>query len=98
MFYNTNKEHDKELKDHQLKALTQEEKILQFFIVNRKKAFTAWEVAMKVGDMVITTPITSYRRAINSLVELGKIIETGELRMGALGRKVRTYQYKNKTK
>jgi hypothetical protein len=83
-FYNTNKTTGTALKEARSKAKTQEERIYEFFREHKDKVFTPMEVQDKVFGN--TAPITSIRRAISNLTEVGKLDKTDKTRLGYYGK------------
>ena len=88
MFFNTIKESGKELEASKEKTLKQDQIILNAFkpdIMN-----SAW---LMYNSSVLPhgTPITSYRRSFNTILEQGKIERVGQ-RIGNLGKKEFTYK------
>ena len=89
-YFNTTNLHNPELKECKLKAKSQTEAVLKFFQRHEGTNFNAWETwkYMKLRNV----PITSIRRAITCLIDAGKLVETGNLRIGNYGRKCRCYR------
>ena len=76
------------LQEADKKAITQEDKILQFFERKAGKDFTPCEILQALtmnGILPKTTPITSIRRAISNLTAAGKLIKTDTRRQGYFG-------------
>ena len=86
-YYNTNKETGKELAQSEEKAMTQEEAVKSIFItrewLGQDIELTPSEVwSIYDVDYKSNTPITSIRRAMNTLTKKGKLIKTDEMRDG----------------
>ena len=86
-YYNTNKETGKELAQSEEKAMTQEQAIESIFLtrewLNLGLELTPSEVwSIYDADYKSNTPITSIRRAMNTLTKKGKLIKTDEMRDG----------------
>lgn len=84
MFYNTNNESGEDLKRSRGKAWKQDEIILELFQNNPFNSYTPFEV-MDILEMR-HVPITSIRRAMNSLTRNGLIEKTQEQRFGEYGK------------
>jgi Fe2+ or Zn2+ uptake regulation protein len=90
MHYNTTSEQGDLLKEYQAQTKAQEAKILVLFRQNPNRTFTApevWECAAWVGQ----PPLTSVRRALSDLQQLG-FIRKGSKRKGIFGRS--NYEWK----
>jgi len=84
MFYNTDNESGEELKRSRGNAWKQDEIILELFQKNPLNSYTPFEV---MGILQMThVPITSIRRAMNSLTRDGLIEKTQEQRLGEYGK------------
>jgi hypothetical protein len=90
LFYNTNHLSAAELKERRKDAEGQCKIILDFFKGNAQGVFTPFEVQMYAG--MVKTPITSIRRALNTLTAAGKIVKTEIMRNGEYG--VRNHTWK----
>lgn len=91
-YYNTNKEKGAELKETKVKALTQEDTILELFIRHKKlSASEAWEK----GFSTTRTPITSVRRAITNLCSNGELTKTDKMKKGIYGKNEHIYSISN---
>jgi len=75
MFFNTTNESGVALRTAHARTLTQEEIILNFFKLNKNKAFSPEEVQT---FCLPKAPITSIRRALTVLTEAKKLFKTGE--------------------
>jgi Fe2+ or Zn2+ uptake regulation protein len=84
MFYNTTNEQGEQLKVYKAKSTNQKEKIYLYLKENPKIEFGASQITRLVFGN--NTPITSTRRAINTLVNEGLAIYTGNKREGIYGR------------
>jgi len=70
------------------KAVTQEDKIYNFFYRKAGKEFTPCEIMQALthtGVLPKATPITSIRRAISNLTKAKKLIKTNNQRPGYYG-------------
>ena len=88
LFYNTIDLPESELKVRQLKAGSQNAKVLQWFKCYSDKAYTPFEVwsdIIKWPLVSYKTPITSIRRGISDLTKLGYLEKTKEKRAGEYG-------------
>lgn len=90
-FYNTNKEHGSTLSKSREKAANQDAKILAFMKRKKSKDFTPYQVWESLGENIL---LTSIRRSINTLLNDGKIKDTGWLRRGGFGKVNRVYKFK----
>jgi aryl-alcohol dehydrogenase-like predicted oxidoreductase len=88
VFYNTNKESGKELKASKEKARTQNQLLLDRLPINQE--FSAWSI-FNQNMLGVHTPITSIRRALNTLESQGKIEKVGK-RIGNLDKTEFTYK------
>ena len=88
MFFNTIKEQGKELEASKEKARTQTELLLDRLPINQE--FSAW-IIFNSNMAGLHTPITSIRRALNSLERAGKIEKVGR-RIGNLDKSEFTYK------
>ena len=93
MYYNTNDENGDELRDSWVKTAKQDELILQFFIDNPDQEFTPAEVKHMCRICCKNWPITSIRRAINTLTKQGNLAKTDNLRTGTYGKKTHTWKF-----
>ena len=89
MYYNTTNEKDDTLNSSRTKAATQDEIIHEIFVNNAKRFLTPWDIYAMMSD---STPITSIRRAMNTLTKDKKIIKTDRMLMGAYGKKCFSWQ------
>ena len=83
-FYNTINEDGDELSKSKKQSLKQEAIIYSIFDDNENRSFTPFEI-LEIGKFW-NTPITSIRRAINTLTKKGFIVKTDEKRKGAYGK------------
>ena len=83
IFYNTTHLRGDELKKRKISADGQCRAILDFFKGNPQGLFTPFEVQTYTG--MEKTPITSIRRALNTLTSEGLIIKTEIMRPGEYG-------------
>ena len=87
-FYNTISLAGEPLKEAEKKAITQQDKIYNFFCKKAGKEFTPCEVLQVLtftGVLPKATPITSVRRAISNLTTACKLIKTETRRLGYFG-------------
>ena len=84
-FYNTINLEAKELSAAELNALTQEQRILRWFLKQgRAASFGPSAVQSHVFDW--RTPLTSVRRAMTSLTNRGDLVKCGAMIMGTYGK------------
>jgi len=88
VFYNTTKESAKELEASKEKARTQNQLLLDRLPINQE--FSAWTI-FNQSLLSVNTPITSIRRALNTLESQGKIEKVGR-RIGNLDKTEFTYK------
>jgi len=72
-----------ELKERKIRAGTQNWKILNFFRKYPESLFTPWGVQRILN--LNNTPITSIRRAITTLTDLGYLVKTNTMAKGEYG-------------
>ena len=95
MYYNTVKEKDDELKKNKTKALSQDKQIWGLLAFTRT-AYTPFEIQAYFKDK--NWPITSIRRALNTIVNNKVGIEKLEdVSKGKYGRMNHKWQYTGKT-
>lgn len=88
MFHNTIQLTGNSLADATQKALSQDEIVLQFFRAHANIEYTPCEVhKMLVESQAISAmvPLTSIRRAMNTLTKHNKIFKTSNKKQGLLG-------------
>lgn len=90
LFYNTTHMSGSELTMRRLEAGRQNRIILEFFKQNPRVNFTPFDVQRDAG--LHATPITSIRRAINTLTQLGFLVKTDVLKEGAYGAQNHTWR------
>jgi hypothetical protein len=83
LFYNTTHLPSDQLKKRKLDSNRQSNQILRFFSDNPKGCFTPFEV-QEYGNFM-HYPITSIRRAINTLTQAGLLVKTDVLKVGDYG-------------
>jgi hypothetical protein len=83
-FFNTTNERGKKLVKNVLKAQAQDEIILSYF--KKKKALPLSPTQVWNALFTINTPITSVRRAINTLTKRNLLVKTNIKRIGNYGR------------
>ena len=81
-YFNTTNEKGKELKRNHAKAITQDQRIFNIYNAERVP-LTPYDIYIMMGD---GTPITSIRRAINTLTAEDKLIKTNIKRKGMYGK------------
>ena len=85
-YYNTTKETPKELAISKVKAYTQEEYIMDIFHDRGLIKMTPSEVCYIFCEEYKDVPLTSIRRAINTLTNKGKLVKTDIMREGIYGK------------
>ena len=90
LYFNTVPIGGSDLAEAEGRVGSQNREILEFFRSHPGREFTPFEVAEGTG---IVAPITSIRRAINTLTELGWLIKTGNTRPGPYGSANNTWRY-----
>ncbi len=83
IFYNTTHMTEDELRIRRISASRQNMAILKFFQDNPLGYFTPFEVHTYTN--LENIPITSIRRAINTLTDAGLLIKTDKMRAGEYG-------------
>lgn len=83
LFYNTTHLSAAEMKIRRQNAAYQNGRILRFFEDNPEGYFTPFEVQLYTA--LERTPITSIRRAINTLTQAGLLVKTDKMRQGEYG-------------
>ena len=81
-YFNTTNEKGEELKRNHAKAITQDQRIFNIYNAERVP-LTPYDIYIMMGD---GTPITSIRRAINTLTAEDKLIKTNIKRKGMYGK------------
>jgi hypothetical protein len=92
LFYNTTNLSDPYLKECQIRNGSQNWIVLNFFQENPGISFTPFQVKLYTG--LIRVPITSIRRAITTLTNLGFLVKTNTMREGELGAKNNTWRFR----
>ena len=90
MFYNSNTESGAELRQSKAKAGAQDELILDYFRQHPDKLFSPEEIHEAL--FTSRTPLTSIRRAMNTLEKGMYIRKSGYLINGIFGKLVNTYK------
>lgn len=85
-FYNTIHESGQVLKSSQEQAQKQGERVHNIFLMHRNCAFTPAEIHSAYERLYDRTPLTSIRRAITNLTELGKLRKLPEMKEGIYGK------------
>jgi hypothetical protein len=83
LFYNTTNLSQQELMERYKNTKKQDTKVLHFFRDNPKGMFTPFDVQYLAN--LNHVPITSIRRAINSLTQEGLLIKTDHMKAGQYG-------------
>jgi Fe2+ or Zn2+ uptake regulation protein len=90
IFYNTTHMSESELQIRRVAASRQNTLILRFFQDNPQGYFTPFEV--QKYSTLNNTPITSIRRAINTLTDAGLLIKTDRMKEGEYGAQNHTWK------
>jgi Fe2+ or Zn2+ uptake regulation protein len=85
IFYNTTSLAGPELKQREMRAGTQNRLILDIFKSLPDNSFTPFEILLMLPWEKFNTPITSIRRSITTLTNLGYLVKTAERRAGIYG-------------
>jgi len=93
MYYNTNGETGIRLSSSWIAAAKQDELILRLFILQPNATFTPDEINEACNRCNRIWPITSIRRAINTLTKHGNLTKTNELRKGKYGKNTHTWKF-----
>ena len=93
-YYNTTHEQSKPLEVSWAKAAKQDVLILLVFARNKKSIFTPFEI-LKIlfSEFDRNLPITSIRRSINTLTNIGALEKTNIRRKGAYGKSNYCWKY-----
>jgi hypothetical protein len=83
IFYNTTNLAGPKLKAREIKTGTQNAVILQWFKENPGRLYTPFDI--KHNCFLFNTPITSIRRAMTTLTDMGYLEKTDERRPGLYG-------------
>tara|TARA_R100001594_G_scaffold744_3_gene2972 strand:+ start:733 stop:1035 length:303 start_codon:yes stop_codon:yes gene_type:complete len=94
-YYNTTKQKANNLKDWELKALSQESLIKKFMELNKDLSFTPFEIQEAFLEEDVIWPITSVRRALTNLTKDNVLIKTDELVPADYGRPNYKWQWRN---
>ncbi len=86
-YYNTNHESGKVLKASQIKAHTQQQKILEFFQENPELSWSREEI----NNLFPAWPYTSVQRCLTNLTKLGKLKKLDQMVEGKYGKQVHTW-------
>jgi len=84
-YYNTNSEVGLELRTSKEKSFLQQNRILSYFQTFPQDTFTPEEVWQAVFDPYV--PLTSVRRAITNLTEVGKLVKTDVFKVSSFGKR-----------
>ena len=93
MYYNTNNEEGETLVESWTATAKQDELILRIFMVGLNYSFTPDEIEALCQRWNKNWPITSIRRAINTLTKRGNLTKTSELRKGKYGKNTHTWKF-----
>jgi len=93
-FFNTNHEKGDQLKASQIKAGNQDGEILNFFTQYHYREFTPDEVETHFKNEGKMWPITSVRRAINTLTKGDYLDKLDTMRIGGYGKLTHTWKLK----
>lgn len=93
MYYNTNNETGVQLRSSWTDTAKQDELILRIFMVAPNDSFTPDEIEASCQRCNKNWPITSIRRAINTLTKHGNLAKTNELRKGKYGKNTHTWKF-----
>ena len=85
LYFNTTNLQGRELKDRVMRVGTQNRIILDFFKEHPGKLFTPYDIQMDLLYQLRNTPITSIRRSITTLTDLGYLVKTDVKRPGIYG-------------
>ncbi len=96
MYYNTTNETGSKLNTAWIETAKQDEIIFEVFNKHQETFYTPFNIQDILSDnYIIDYPITSIRRALNTLTNDGKIIKTPIKRKGLYGKSNYTWRYKN---
>jgi Fe2+ or Zn2+ uptake regulation protein len=90
IFFNTTDLKEDHLRQREIKAGTQNEKILSYFQQNQGKIYTPFQVQEALN--LHNVPITSIRRAITTLTDLGYLTMTHIMMEGKYGMNNHTWK------
>ena len=85
-YYNTTNETGPQLRSSWIQTAKQEELIYQMFVWNPGQGFSPEDIELRCLDLGKTWPITSIRRAINTLTKTDKLTKTNELQKSSYGK------------
>ena len=98
MYYNTNEEDGPGLRESWAQAAKQDDLVLMIFKDNPNESFTPYEIQHLCEVCERDWPITSIRRAINTLTKAGNLTKTDELRKGKYGKNTHTWKYRSEVR
>ena len=90
--YNTNEETGPQLRSSWIQTAKQEELIYQMFVWNPTQGFSPEDIELRCLDLNKSWPITSIRRAINTLTKAGKLTKTDELQKSSYGKNAHVWR------
>ena len=94
IYFNTTNLRGRELRHRELKAGTQNRIIFEFFRLQGEVDYTPFEVRYRCGLM--NTPITSIRRAMTTLTQMGYLVKTDNRRKGMYDELNYTWKFNGK--
>jgi Fe2+ or Zn2+ uptake regulation protein len=92
LFYNTYNLQGKELKERKMRAGSQNRIILDFFRKFPNESFTPFNIKNNLFHKLNNAPITSIRRAMTCLTDLGYLVMTNKMKEGEYGEKNHTWR------
>lgn len=93
MYYNTNNQSGQELGNSWTATAKQDALILSIFMATPNSSFTPDEIDDQCRLLSREWPVTSIRRAINTLTKHGNLAKTSELRKGKYGKNTHTWKF-----
>ena len=95
IYFPTTRMTDREIKEREIRAGSQNAQILQIFRDHPGQSFTPFEIRnIWFARLYRDVPITSIRRAITTLTKLGYLVMTSEMRPGQYGESNHTWRLK----
>lgn len=85
LFHNTTCLEGSALRRREIRAGSQNERILEWFRMNPNKLYTPFDIHNIYYSNGCSAPITSIRRAMTDLTKLGYLVKTEEKRPGEYG-------------
>ena len=96
-YYNTNENAGIYLREAWTQTAKQDELIFQLFSDNPTQGYSPEDVELRCLDLGKTWPITSVRRAINTLTKDGKLTKTRELQKSSYGKNAHIWRLNDQT-